>query len=310
VRGLSQAVRSVDALGSTSATSHNPLADLLGRRLAYLGKPNRILATCLAVTASVPFLVPLFWMFWTSLASNATFSSGISHVLTNTHLVFGNYRKAVDYFPFWRDTWNTTIIASLSAAGTVVSCSLAGYGFSMVTWRGRDTVFWIVLATTILPAWSMIIPLYSLYLHIGWVDTFLPLIVPNWLGASGFSIFLIRQFLRRQPMSIVEAARIDGASELRIFRSIVVPLARPVLVVVGMLNFVGNWTDFFQPLVFLTSPDKMTLMLGLQAFQQKEVTNQTLLMAACTLSIIPVVVVFFLGQRRFETGLTLGLQVG
>lgn len=266
--------------------------------------------TVLAALVSVPFLVPLLWMLATSLASEPSFARGAAHVLTNRHPLFSNYAKAVSYFPFWQDLGNTVIVATLSALGTVFSCALAAYGFSMVNWRGRDKVFWVVLATIVLPPWAMIIPLYSVYLHLGWLNTLLPLIVPNWLGASGMSIFLIRQFLKRQPVSIIEAARLDGASELRIFVSVVAPLARPVLVVVGVLNFVGNWTDFFQPLVFLNSPNKLTLMLGLEAFQQKNQTMETLLMAACVLAIVPVVAVFLAGQRSFASGLTMGAEVG
>src|SRR5262249_2353114 len=146
--------------------------------------------------------------------------------------------------------------------GTTISSALVAFGFARVRWPGRDLVFYLVLATLMIPNWVTLVPLYLIFDKIGWVNTYRPLVVPSFFG-DAFSIFLLRQFFLRQPQDLVDAARIDGASPLRIFAQIIVPLSRPALAVVALFAFINAWTDFFTPLVYLSDPDKYTLQLGL-----------------------------------------------
>jgi multiple sugar transport system permease protein len=271
------------------------------RRSAGWGTGGR---TLVALVLAFPFLVPLVWMLSTSLKSGqAIFTNVLGWLPTSFH--FSNYAAALSAFPFWHELWNTIQIAVPSAIGTVVSCSLAAYGFSHIRWRGRDSLFTVVLAIMMVPTWTTFIPLYVIFVRLHWVNTFLPLVLPNFLGTSSFSIFLLRQFFRRQPAALIEAARMDGAGEWRIYWSIVMPLARAGLAVAAVFNLVGNWTDFFSPLIYLSDPSKYTLMLGLTAFQDQHGTQWNLMMAASFVVIVPLLAVFVLAQRQFVEGLHL-----
>ncbi len=251
----------------------------------------------------VLFVVPLLWMLSTSLKQDSyVFTQGwIPHPA-----LWHNYVDALTGAPFDVYFKNTIFITVLSVLGSVLSSSLVAYSFARLKWPGRDFLFGIVLATMILPSVVTLIPQYILFAKIGWVNTFLPLIVPTWLGGSAFYIFLLRQFYRGIPMELSEAARIDGASELRIWWQIVQPLARPAIAAVGIFSFNGAWEDYFNPLIYLSSEAKYTLQLGLTTFEGggggAPVWNQ--MMAASLVVMIPVLVIFFLGQRYFIEGVT------
>jgi multiple sugar transport system permease protein len=206
---------------------------------------------------------------------------------------------------FWTYIQNSLIIAFFSIIGTLVSCAPAAYGFARVRWPGRDIVFLIVLSTMMLPFQVTMIPLYVFFtdkLH--WGDTFLPLIVPTFF-ANGFDIFLLRQFFRTIPEEMCDAARVDGASELRIFLNIVLPLSVPVLATITIFTFLWAWNDFQGPLIYLTNPKNFTLALGLQDFQGQHSVAWNLLMAAAAVFTIPIVVAFFFAQRTFIQGVKL-----
>ena len=160
---------------------------------------------------------------------------------------------------------NTLIYAVPAVIGTIVSCSLVAYGFALVQWRGRNVVFLIVLATMMLPSQVTLIPLYVIYAKLGWINTYLPLLVPTFLG-SPFFIFLLRQFFLGIPKELMDAARLDGASELRILATIVAPLSAPALITVGILTFIDKWNDFYGPLIYLQKPELQPLSLSVQIF--------------------------------------------
>lgn len=256
------------------------------------------------------FMVPFFWMISTSLKTQAeVFSPKVGffpHVLDwhNYPTVVSNRRTNFGHvigFPFWQDLKNTVEIAGLSTLGTVISSAMVAYALALLRWRARNTVFLVVLSHMMIPIWITIIPLYLIFVKIHWINTFLPLIVPSYFG-SAFSIFLLRQFFMRQPVSLLDAARMDGANELRIFVQLVLPLARAALAVVALFAFMWSWTDFFSPLVFLSDPSKYTLMLGLAAFQGKHATLWPELMAANIIIISPILILFFFAQRQFIEG--------
>jgi len=206
---------------------------------------------------------------------------------------------------FWTYIKNSLIIAIFAIMGTLVSCAPAAYGFARVHWPGRDLVFLIVLSTMMLPFQVTMITLYIIFTDkLGWGNTFLPLIVPTFFG-NGFDIFLLRQFFRTIPEELCDAARVDGASELRIFWNIVLPLSVPVLATITVFTFLWAWNDFQGPLLYLTDPRKFTMALGLQDFQGQHSVAWNLLMAAAAVFTIPIVILFFFAQRTFIQGVKL-----
>jgi multiple sugar transport system permease protein len=196
------------------------------------------------------------------------------------------------------------VYAVPAVVGTVISCSLVAYGFALVNWRGRNIVFLIVLATMMLPSQVTLIPLYVIYAKLGWINTFLPLVIPTFLG-SPFYIFLLRQFFLGMPRELIDAARLDGASELRILTGIVAPLAKPALITVALLTFIDKWNDFYGPLLYLQKPELRPLSLSLQVFQSAHHTDWPQTMAASILVAAPLVAIYFVAQRKFIEGITL-----
>jgi ABC-type glycerol-3-phosphate transport system permease component len=254
------------------------------------------------VACTVLFLFPLYWMIATSLKTDKQVFQ-IPPVYWPWPFKWGNYPDALGYFPFLRYVRNTLQIALPVMIGTTFSSALVAYGFSRLRWKGRNIVFYFVLATLMIPDWVTLVPLYITFDKLGWVNTYKPLIVPSFFG-DAFSIFLLRQFFLRQPQELVDAARIDGASHLRIFAQIILPLARPALVVVALFSFINSWTSFFSPLVYLSSPDKYTLQLGLYNFFSQHYVNWPGFMAASVVVLAPVAILFFIAQRAFIEGIT------
>jgi multiple sugar transport system permease protein len=208
------------------------------------------------------------------------------------------------FFTFFR---NTLIITVCVTVFSMVSNLVIAYGFACLEWRGRDRLFYVVLATLFIPFPVTLIPMFDLYARLGWINTFLPLIVPSLFG-SAFYVFLLRQFLLQIPKDLLNAARMDGASEWGILWRIVFPQARAALVTVGIFAAVGAWNDFLGPLIYLQDQNVQTLSIGLQVFRlnnsQDFQFNQ--LMAASVLIILPLVVLFFVFQRTFIKGVQIG----
>lgn len=220
-----------------------------------------------------------------------------------------NFAEVTSLLPFWRYTANTVLITGSVLAGTLLSSSLVAFGFARLRFRGRNALFSLCLATMMLPGQVTMIPLYLLFSRLGWVDTYLPLIVPSFFG-SPFAIFLLRQFFLTIPREYDEAALLDGASRLRIYWSIILPLSRPALATIALITFVGTWNDFFGPLIYLNSPELATLTLGLSMLKSQVIgTGSTpwhLLMAGAVLVLLPNIVVFFLAQKHFIKGIATG----
>jgi multiple sugar transport system permease protein len=181
---------------------------------------------------------------------------------------------------------------------------LVAYGFARLEAPGKNFIFGILMATFMLPGAVILIPKYILFNQIGWVNTFLPLIVPSWLGES-YAIFLMRQFFMTIPRELEEAAIMDGANTYRIIRSVIVPLSTPILAVIAVLTFKDEWNDFFGPLLYLNDATKYTLSVGLAYFNGQYVVQMNLLMAASTVMMIPLIIVFFVAQKAFVEGISL-----
>lgn len=254
------------------------------------------------------FAVPVVWMLSSSLHTLPEVFAQPYRWLPDP-LQWQNYVRAVTILPVPLFLWNTIIITAPVMVATALSSALVAYGFARFRFPGRDLLFSLCLATMMLPGQVTMIPLYILFARLGWVDTYLPLIVPALFG-SPFYIFLLRQFFLTIPKDSEEAALIDGASRLRIWWSIILPQARPALATVLIFTFIGTWNDFFGPLLYLNSPEKATLTLGLNLMKTQVlgsgVVEWNVLMAASLLVLLPNVVLFFLAQKHFIKGITMG----
>lgn len=256
------------------------------------------------VVMSAVFLLPIYWMLATAVKSNEEL--GITPpTLIPRDWQWGNFVEAFRAFPFATYFGNSLLITALTVVGAIVSNVIVAYGFSCVQWPGRDKVFYVVLATLFLPFPIALIPSFDLFAWLGWIDTFLPLIVPNFL-ASAFFVFLLRQFMLQIPRDHLDAARIDGAGEWRILWQIVFPMSRPAIATVAIFAAVGAWNDFLGPLIYLHSEDNQTLAIGIQAFRSTHDVQFNLLMAASLMILLPLVILFFSAQKYFIRGITLG----
>lgn len=256
------------------------------------------------VAGAVILALPFFWMLSTSLTARGM-EFQVPPQWVPRPVVWGNYHEAMfeSGLPFPRFFLNTVIITVSSMVGTLLSASFAGFGFARLRFPGREPLFVLVLATMMLPSIVMLIPNYLVFKTIGWVDTWLPLIVPSFLGGGAFYVFLFRQFFMGLPRELDEAARIDGASTWQIYGLIALPLATPALITVGIFTFLNNWNNFLDALIYLNSVEKMTLAIGLLAFKGVRQNDWNLMMAAATIMIIPVLILFFTAQRYFVRGI-------
>jgi len=217
---------------------------------------------------------------------------------------WGNYGEALTRLPFVIFFRNSFLICGLSVVGQLLSSSLVAYGFARIHFRGRNVWFVILLATMMIPAQVTMIPMFIGFKAIGWIDSLLPLIVPQFF-AGAFNVFLLRQFFLGIPRELDEAAEIDGCSSLGIWWRIILPLSKPALIVVGMFTFVWMWKDLLGPLIYIDSLDKRTVALGLEFFRNPHEVNEHLLMAASITSLVPVALLFFLVQKYIVGGIAL-----
>jgi multiple sugar transport system permease protein len=215
-----------------------------------------------------------------------------------------HYTAGLQTIPFSLYLVNTLTICILCVIGTLISCSLVAYGLSRIRWKGRDILFWVILSTMMLPYQVVMVPLFAVFTRLGWVDTYLPLTVPAFLG-NAFFIFLLRQFFMTIPQDLSEAAKLDGCSEFQTFRLVILPLARPALATVGLFTFISTWNDFLGPLIYLFDESRYTLSLGLQMFLGQYGNYFGRLMAVSALVVIPIIVIFFFAQKTFIQGITM-----
>jgi multiple sugar transport system permease protein len=250
---------------------------------------------------SVVMIVPLLWLLSTAFKKTGQ-EWAFPPVWIPRPIWWRNYLEAMEILPvpFHRYVFNTLIITVLATSGTVVSASLAAFAFARLRFKGRNFMFGLVISTMMLPGVVTMIPTFLIFRTLGWLNTFLPLIVPYWLGSSAFSIFLLRQFFMTIPRDLDEAARIDGASNFRIYWNIILPLAKSALATVIIFQVLWRWNEFMQPMIYLDS-----MALALRAFQNVRSQRINYLMALSSLQIAPVMVLFFLAQKYFIRGITL-----
>lgn len=253
---------------------------------------------------AILYTVPYYWMLTMSLKSNNELGQ-TPPTLFPRSLQITNYQEAVTTIPFGQYLINTLVITGLTILGAVLSNTLIAYGFSRVEWPGRDKVFYVVIATVFIPFPVLMVSLFDIFARLGWVNTYLPLVVPMFLG-NAFWIFLMRQFLLQIPAEISDAARLDGANELQIAYQVILPLAKPAIAVVAIFAAISAWNDFLGPLLYLQDESKYTLSIGLTFFRSQHDVQFNLLMAASSLVVLPVVIIFLAFQRSFIDGLTVG----
>jgi multiple sugar transport system permease protein/sn-glycerol 3-phosphate transport system permease protein len=246
--------------------------------------------------------VPFLWLVASSLKTSTELFA-VPTVWIPSAPQWRNYVLSITAFPFLPYLRNTMIIVVCNIAGSVLSATLAGYGFARIKWKGRNVVFVIVLMTMMLPFQVTMIPLFMVFQRLRWIGTFYPLTVTPFLG-NAFFIFLMRQFFLTIPGALSEAAFIDGAGELRIFGQICVPLVRPAITTVAIFAFLNSWNDFMGPLLFLTKDKLYTLSIGIQQIMSINDPRWNLLMAMGVMMTVPVLIIFFLLQKYFIQGIS------
>lgn len=288
------------AVDSTILSQQDLKDNLAGQRRYVM---SRVLVYGMLLIGTFFFFLPLFFMVSTSLKPFEEINSYPPTFFPQT-IQPENYTEAWTFegtdFPRW--TMNTIIILVTTLPGVLVTSSLCAYGFTRLKFYGRNFWFMMVLASIMLPPQVTLIPLYILFFELGWLDTFLPLVVPAWFGGGALNIFLMRQFFMQIPYDYDEAALIDGANHLQIWAFIYVPLARPVMVTVALLTTLTIWNDFFGPLIYLTSPENFTLALGLNKFRGLYNVRTDYIMAMSTLMVIPMIFMFIAAQRYIVRG--------
>jgi multiple sugar transport system permease protein len=255
------------------------------------------------IVAVLALVFPMLWMLSTAFKSiEQTMSLPLQWVPKPPR--FSNFPETVRYIPFWTYAKNTLIVAVLSSIGATLSSALVAFSFTRLEWPGRNLLFGLTLATMMVPFPVLMVPLYGIFRDLGWLGTLQPLWVPACFG-SAFNIFLLRQFFLRIPPNLAEASTLDGASELRIFWHVYLPLSKAPLAVAAFLQFIYSWNDFLGQMLFLTDQSTFTLSVGLQFYQnQLGGTQWHYLMAASVMTTLPIMVLFFFLQRSFLQGLS------
>jgi multiple sugar transport system permease protein len=261
----------------------------------------------LLLVVALFFAFPFIWLVTSSL-KDSTQIFVFPPVLWPNPIRWVNYPLAFDEMHFAHYLVNTLTVTVPSVVGTLISSAMPAYAFSRLNWPGRDLVFVLVLGTMMLPFAVTMIPVYLLFHALGWIGTYLPLIVPHFFGGA-FFIFLLRQFFLSIPVDISEAAEIDGANELRIFLQMIIPLSGPVVATTVLLSFIWTYNEFLQPLIYLTNDSMYTLALGIVTFVGSNIQKWELLMAAAVMYCIPNIVLYFFAQKHFIRGIaTTGMK--
>lgn len=244
-------------------------------------------------------VLPLVWAVWASLQTVDRIFAPVSSAVGDdaTGLQWQNYSTAMTRLPFVRFLANSFVITLTSTIGAVFSCSLAGFAFAQLRWRGRRIAFALALLTMAVPLNLILLPQFLIFERLGWVNTYKPLILPHWLAASGFFVFLFRQAFKSVPQAYEDAARLEGATHWQVYWHVMLPMARPVVGVVAALSAVGSWNAFFAPMIYLSDFETYPVSVGLRMFHAMEGTWPNLMMAAAVVSMLPPLAMVLIGQR-------------
>ncbi len=285
------------------ASVRKPAIGFKGRRVA-----KAVFVYGLLLVFSVLFVLPFMWMLSTSLKDQKdVFSyppSFLPIVDGQLSLRFENYVAGWNILPFNTFLRNSLIVTIANVVGNLISCSMVAFGFARLRSRLSGPLFIALLATIMIPREVTIVPRFMLFKELGLINNLLALILPAWFGYP-FFIFLLRQFFMSIPRDLDEAARIDGASTWQVLWRVILPLSGPALATVAIFAFIGNWSNYLDPLIYIRSQDLYTLALGLNLFRSTNVTAFNYLMAVSIITLVPVLVIFFLSQKLFVQGVTL-----
>lgn len=256
------------------------------------------------VVGAVVFSIPFLWTVSTALKTASNVHQFPPQLIPKP-VAWDNFHRAWTELPFTLFVRNTLLITLISTLGQVFSASLVAYGFARFKFRARAPLFYLMLSTMMLPPQVTMIPVFLIWRQLHLIDTFWPLILPAFFGGGAFNIFLLRQFFLSVPKELDEAAMLDGASYFRIWWQILLPLSTPAVVTVTLFSFLSHWDDFMGPLIYLNSPEKYTVTIGLRMFQDSFGAQQELVMAASLIHILPTILLFFLAQRYFIKGISM-----
>jgi multiple sugar transport system permease protein len=292
-------------------TCTSPPRDHAVRKAAISKGVSRAATYLMLVIGAVVMLAPLIWMVSCSFKLEQRVFMFPPRLIPKP-VRLQNYVDALTYKPFGVYLRNTAFLVVMNELAIVLASSFCGYGFARLRFPGRDLWFGLVLATLMVPYVVMMVPLFVIFRRLEWIDTFLPLTVPYFFGGGAFNIFLMRQFFRTIPEELADAARIDGCNEFAIYSRIMMPLAKPALITVAIFTFLATWNDFTGPLLYIHSPQRFTLAIGLANFRASFSSGTTqgrsrwdLLMAFATTMTTPVLAIFFIAQRYFVQGIVM-----
>lgn len=260
-----------------------------------------VIHICLILGALV-FLLPFYWILRSATMDIMQVFSVPPKWIPDP-IIISNFAEALTILPFDLYFKNTFFVVMIGVVGTVLTASLSAYSFARLHWHGKNIFFALIMSTMMLPYAAKLIPTFLGWKMLGCIDTYIPLVLPAWFGGTAFDMFLFRQFFMTIPKELDEAAKMDGAGHGRIFFQIILPLSKPAVVSVALFAFMGFWNDFLGPLVYLNDQKKFTVALGLAQFQGMLTSEWQLMMAAAAVVIIPVLIVFLLGQKYFVEGI-------
>lgn len=271
-------------------------------------KVKKIIVYTILIVASLICIFPVYWMVRTAVVSSGSIFSPDLKLLP-PEVLLDNFKDAMTVLPFGTYFINTIIVTLINVVGVLLTSSICAYGFSRIDWPGRDKVFGVMMTALMLPLAVLMIPHFIGWSYLGLTDTFAPITIPAFFGGGLFNIFLLRQFFLGIPKAIDEAAYIDGASHFRIFWSIILPLSKQPLIVVGLITFLNNWNSYLEPMIYLSSENKFTLMLGLNQFMGGYNAQWNLMMAAVTIIVIPSLILYLFAQKYLIEGIaTTGIK--
>ena len=265
---------------------------------------GKLFTYIILIIGAVICIFPFYWMIRTAIINAGDIFSPELRILPPV-IIFSNFTSAMSSQPFGTYFLNTIFITVVGGFGAVVSSSLCAFGFSRLDWPGRDRVFGVLMTALMLPISVLIIPHFIGWSYLHMTNTFIPLIAPAFFGGGLFNVFLLRQFYFGIPKEMDEAAYMDGASLLKIYTAVILPLSKQALIVVGLFTYLANWNNYLEPMIYLNTENKFTLMLGLNQFIGGYTAQWNLMMAAVTVVIVPSIIIYLFAQKYFIEGIVM-----
>ncbi|MET3193546.1 multiple sugar transport system permease protein [Bacillus sp. OAE603] len=261
-----------------------------------------LLIHIILIVGAVAMVLPFIWMFLTSLKTYAE-SIHVPPVIIPKDFQWENYKEVFTLLPFFKFMLNTLIVTVLRTAGQLFLCSLAAYAFARIEFPGRNVLFLVALSVLMVPGQVFLLPQYMIMVKLGWLNTLQAVVVPGLFSA--FGTFLLRQFFMGLPKELEEAARLDGCNHFQIYWRVMLPLAKPGLVALGIFTTLWSWNELMWPMIVNSSPESMTLSVGLSSLQGQYLTNYPVLMAGSFLAIVPMLILFMILQKQFIEGIAI-----